>query len=115
MTPKEILHVHIPMDKFKRMKKVMERERLSNKTAFVINAIELACEQQERVDHIDRLEKMVNILAENARIDREEEGKRHTEVMIWLDVMTQAILGGDKEDYADFLKIVKTETKARGI
>jgi hypothetical protein len=113
MKEKESLLVHMPADAAKRMKEVMKRERLNNKTAFVVNAIEMACDERERIELGENLEKMVNVLAETARIDREESAKRHNEIMVWLDIMAQAILGGDKEDYKNFLEFVESEKRQR--
>jgi hypothetical protein len=113
MNQKESILVNIPVEKAARMKAVMKRERQTNKTAFIVNAIDMACEGQERIETAERLEKMINILAENARIDREESAKRHNEIMAWLDIMAQAILDGDQEDFKNFQIAVEQKKREK--
>lgn len=113
MTPKDQFSLKMAPEKFARMKKVMERERLTNKTAFIINAIDAACDKQDHISDTARLEKLVNMLAESARIDREESEKRHNELMAWVDVLAQAVCGGDQKEYNSFIQSVETVKRKR--
>ena len=92
---KHTIVLKIPIDKYQRMKGVMEKQRMSNKTAFIIDAVEAVCTGQETVAETDRIEKALSILAENARIDREKATKRHMEMMVWIETLSEAILGGE--------------------
>ena len=98
---------------FDRMEKVMSRERLKNKTAFILNAIDAACEKQDKLSDTNRLEKLVNMLAESSKIDREEAERRHNELMAWVDVLAQAVCGGEEEEYQNFKASVETVKRKR--
>jgi hypothetical protein len=112
MTDKYQLPVRIPTPTHIRMKSIMKKNRMTNQNAFVVQAIEAICDDEESASLTNRLEKMVNILAENARIDREQSAKRHIELMAWLDALAQAVTE-DNTQYQEFLKVVEEEKLAR--
>lgn len=110
---KHTIVVKIPMDKYERMKGVMKKQRMSNKTAFIIDAVEAVCTEQEKISETDRTEKALSILAENARIDREQAAKRHTEMMVWIETLSEAVLGGEEEDIKDFKAVISQKLNQR--
>lgn len=107
--PRNVL-VRLPEGLPERMKQVMKDNRLDNKTAFICKAIERLCEKEEEESLTVRLEKIVTVLAENARIDRELASKRHKEIVAYLDVLAQAVTyseEGGTEEYENFIETVK--------
>lgn len=110
---KHTIVVKIPMDKYERMKGVMKKQRMNNKTAFIIDAVEAVCTEQEKASEADRIEKALSILAENARIDREQAAKRHMEMMVWIETLSEAVLGGEEDDIKNFKAIVSQKLNQR--
>lgn len=110
---KHTIVLKIPMEKYQRMKGVMNKQKMTNKTAFIIDAVEAVCTEQEKVSETDRIEKALSILAENARIDREKATKRHMEMMVWIETLSEAVLGGEDEDIKNFKSIVHQKLNQR--
>jgi hypothetical protein len=110
---KQGILVYMPLDKLARMKKTMKKERITNQTAFIINAVDTVCSEQEKISAAEKVENSLSILVENARIDRENAAKRHTEVMAYLDTLADAVLGGDEDDKANFKAVVQTKIQQR--
>jgi hypothetical protein len=104
--------VNMPADKLERMQKTMKRQRISNQTAFIINAVEAVCAQQEQTSSTEKLEKALSILSENARIDREQAARRHMEMMAWIDTLAQVVCATD-EEYEKFQIAVNHEFNQR--
>lgn len=112
-TLKHTIVLKIPLDRYNRMETVMKKERMSNKTAFILDAVDAACTEQEKIAETERIENALSILANNARIDREQAAKRHTELMVWLDTLADAVLSGDEDDIREFKSIVHQKLNQR--
>jgi hypothetical protein len=110
---KQSIHLKVPQPTFERMTKTMKRERLTNKTGFILNAIDAICEENGKETSTEKIEKAVAILAENVRISEENARVRHLEMMVWLDTLADAVLGGDKADIANFHSIVQRKIQQR--
>ena len=110
---KHTIVLKVPMGKYERMKEVMKKQRMNNKTAFIIDAVEAVCTEQEKVSETDRIEKALSILAENARIDREQAAKRHMEMMVWIETLSEAVLGGDEDDIRGFKSVIQQKLNQR--
>lgn len=113
MTERHPILIKMPTEKFERMTRTMRKERISNKTAFILNAIDTVCSEQEKVTATENLEEALSIVVENARIDRENAAKRHTEVMIWLETLAEAVLGGEEENISKFKSVIKIKLQQR--
>ena len=110
---KHTIVLKIPMEKYQRMKGVMNKQKMTNKTAFIIDAVEAVCSEQEKTSEVDRIEKALSILAENARIDREHATKRHMELMVWIETLSEAVLGGEEEDIKTFKSVISQKLNQR--
>ena len=112
--PNKVL-VRLPDGLPERMKAVMKENRLDNKTAFICEAIERFCAKEEEETITVRLEKIVTILAENAKTDRELAAKRHKEIVAYLDVLAQAVTYSEEsgeEEYQNFIETVRRKINA---
>lgn len=106
-------HINLIIDEelSERMKKVMKRERITNKTAFISEAIRAFLDGKDEREALNDLHQIVAASIVKAEKEREEAAHRQTEMLAYLDVMAQDACGTE-EKFNKFLSRVdraKTE------
>lgn len=94
-----------------RMNKVMKRERITNKTAFISEAIRAFLDGKDENGAINDLHQMMAASIVKAEKEREVAAQQRAEILAYLDVMAQDSCG-TKEHFEKFLArvdVAKTE------